>query len=174
MTRTLRRMIGNPRTLADIMQNTSQQQRLIMPIIITVSTRCFTTKPRDHLNRMTVNRIPMRSRSTRAITNRQPFRNQPTRNIDKINLLPHLQQRGTARKQTQEQTTRLIIPRAIIDRTRLQILQRAGRDRQTKLSRSNSSPQRKTRIGLRIGTRRKHDLLLMLGDTGRDHIKRSA
>ena len=114
----------------------------------------------------------MRSRSTRAITNRQPFRNQPTRNIDKINLLPHLQQRGTARKQTQEQTTRLIIPRAIIDRTRLQILQRAGRDRQTKLSRSNSSPQRKARIGLRIGTRRKHDLLLMLGDTGRDHIKR--
>ena len=117
MTGTLRSMIGNPRTLADIVQNTSQQQRLIMPIIITVSTRCFTTKPRDHLNRMTVNRVTMRSRSARTITNRQPFRNQTTRNINKINLLPHLQQRGTARKQTQEQTTRLIIPRAIINRT---------------------------------------------------------
>ena len=117
MTGTLRSMIGNPRTLADIMQNTSQQQRLIMPIIITVSTRCFTTKPCDHLNRMTINRVTMSSRSARTITNRQPFRNQTTRNINKINLLPYLQQRGTARKQTQEQTARLIIPSAIINRT---------------------------------------------------------
>ena len=117
MAGTLRSMIGNPRTLADIMQKTSQQQRLIMPIIITVSTRCFTAKPRDHLNRMTVNRVTMHGRSARTITNRQPFRNQTTRNINKINLLPHLQQCGTARKQTQEQTTRLIIPRAIINRT---------------------------------------------------------
>ena len=171
MAGTLGGVIGHERALADVVGDTGQQQCLEMIVIVPSTGRCLAPQTRRDLHHMPIDGVPVGGRGGRTVADAEPFRHPSTRNVHEIDALPHFHKIRSARKQTDKQLARFVIPLVVVNRAALQINQGRRVDGKTEFAGRHGHTQRQLGILGRLGTGRQHQFAFVLGHAGSHHVE---